>query len=619
MTSSLAAGALSAALALAVVGPSAAAQPASVAVGVAAPSMPSDGNRSLSDLLLPYSPYLFDAVVTAGRSLAEITYGSRRYDPITRMLVVDDLTIKRAGFAMRVGEARIGADAAIYDDVAVDTRALPLDPTVRQVLQRLGRETVTGDMTISAAVNTAQADYDLHASLRLDGIGTLDLSTDLLGFHVMVPLGEIEGRGGNSPPEIAGRLKSARARFTDAGLAAALYDVVGKGRGLTAEQARATASMIAGIAVASLFNDIPGGDKPQLRQREHQWSAAVQAFLVEPSEIAVALDPAEPFDLSRIGPQKPLDADALLALNPTVASGPAPKLALRDPAGLTLPPNAPLQDVLATAQILVEGRGVPQDIERAVGLLLPPARADNRAAIALLARALTLDPGVKIPQDQLVGTYVALILAKADGLDPAEKSLAAIRSRLSPAEIAAAEDDAAQRWRQTPVGMQQRKAEVAAFQSHDWPAVRRLAFSYYEGVAMPRNVMRAYGWASIAAAGGDRIAATFRDELTQAVNSGRLVLPLDKAREATDDLWRLIIAEPKPVEKSAAPAATDTAPSPAAGSDSKPGTTAPEPTANAPEAGSSVPGPSAPGPKSEQSPAPPASPAVPPEGARQRS
>jgi len=89
---------------------------------------------------------------------------------------------------------------------------------------------------------------------------------------------------------------------------------------------------------------------------------------------------------------------------------------------------------------------------------------------------------------------------------------------------------------------------------------------------MPRNVMRAYGWASIAAGGGDAIAAGFRDDLTEAVSSGRLVLPLDKAREATNDLWRVLISAPgegappgAPSSRPAAPAAvpTPTAVSPA--------------------------------------------------------
>ena len=575
MRSSFAAGTVGLSLLLAAAGPSAG-QEQPAAMTVPAPQ----ASQSLSDLLLPYSPYLFDAVVTGARSLAEVTYQSRRYDPIMRTLIVNGLEIDRDAFHMRIGQARIGAAEAVFEDVAVDTKGLPLDPTVRQVLQRLGREVVTGDIAVTVAMDAAQANYDLQADVRMDGAGRLDLQADVAGFHILVPLDELEGRDGNSSPELAGRLRSASASFTDAGLADALYEVVGAGQGMTATQARAAAAMTAGIAVASIFNGIPGGETADLTAAARQWSAAVQGFLAKPDRLAVTLRPAQPFDLSRLSSKQPIDAATILALNPSVASGAAPKLALRDPAKLTLGPNANLSDTLAVAQTLIEGRGVPQDIERAVTLLLPPARADNRAAIALLARALALDPGAKIPQDGLVGTYVALVLAKADGLRPAEQSLTAIRSRLSPAEIAAAEDDAAARWRQTPVGTQQRQAEIRAFQLQDWPTVRRLAFAYYEGVTMPRNVMRAYGWASIAAAGGDAIAARFRDELTEAVNSGRLVLPLDKAREATNDLWRLIIAEP--AEATApAPAAPASPSAPAGGADAPSAAPAPDDAASA--------------------------------------
>ena len=79
--------------------------------------------------------------------------------------------------------------------------------------------------------------------------------------------------------------------------------------------------------------------------------------------------------------------------------------------------------------------------------------------------------------------------------------------------MAAAEDDAQLRWRRTPAGEARHAAEVAAFGQRDWAAIRRLAFGYYEGIETPRNGMRAYGWATIAAAGGDRIAAGLRDDL----------------------------------------------------------------------------------------------------------
>ncbi|HEY9056524.1 MAG TPA: hypothetical protein VIN77_05175 [Aurantimonas sp.] len=491
---------------------------------------------------LPYSPYLFDLVVHAGRSVAEITYGTRRYDPVTRSLVVTDLEIRRAAFQASIGQLRVSVDEAVYENVAVDTRALPLDPATRAVLRKLDRETVTGDVAVTGRMDAAAADYDLSASLGIDGAGTLEITAELEGFHILAPIEGFDGIDADATPKLAGRLRSARIAFADAGLASALYEVLGGQQGMTAEQARGTASMMAGIGVTALFSELPGGRSPRLQEMARSWSATIQSFLIQPDRLEVSLDPASPLDLARLT-RGTVGAEDILALNPTVVAGRSRRVALVDPTTIALAPDGPIEAVLPAAEALIEGRGVPQDIARGVTLVLPTARSDNRAAIGLLARALALDPGVAIAQDQLRGAYAALLLAKADKLSVADGSLDALRRRLSPEELAAAEDEALQRWRRTKIGESQRQIEIGAFEARDWPTIRRLAFAYYEGATMPRNLMRAYGWASIAAAGGDRLAAGLRDDLTAAVSEGRMVLPMERARKATDDLWQLIVSD----------------------------------------------------------------------------
>ncbi|MCD1645013.1 hypothetical protein [Aurantimonas coralicida] len=498
---------------------------------------------SLFEFALPYSPYLFDLALYAGRGVAEITYDARRYDDVTQALIVTGLKIRRDDFTAEIGQMRLSAEQAVYESVAVDTRALPLDPPVRAVLQQLDREVLTGDIVVAGRTDVAAADYDLQASVAIDGVGTLDLSADLRGFHILLPLDEFEGGAGSDDPVLAGRLQSAEASFADAGLVEALYHVVGAMQGMTADQARGTAGMMAGIGVAAVFADMPGAPDPRLQAMAREWSASVQAFLAKPDRLSLRLQPAAPFDLARLTGDAPVGAAEIVALAPSVAAGPAPAIALLDPDTLVSGPDADLAAVLTTADALIAGRGVPQDIVRAVTILLPAVEKDNRAAIGLLARALALNPRVAIPQDGLRGAYVALLLARADGIAIADDSLAAVQGRLSPEEVAAAEDDAQLRWRRTPAGEARHAAEVAAFGQRDWAAIRRLAFGYYEGIETPRNGMRAYGWATIAAAGGDRIAASLRDDLVAAVNSGRFILPMERAKAATADLWKLLIAE----------------------------------------------------------------------------
>ncbi|NDV86432.1 hypothetical protein GTW51_06935 [Aurantimonas aggregata] len=500
------------------------------------PSMPA----SFSEFALPYAPYLFDFAVYAGRNLARITYRSRRYDPVTKALVVTDLSVERDGFSASVGQMRIAADGVVYEDIAVDTRDLPLDPTVREALQRLDSETITGDLILTAVSDVAAADYDVNLVLRAERIGTFDVTADLAGFHVLAPLEDMTA-GGSELPTVIGSLRSGRIRFTDAGLAAVLYDIAGDRQGLTGDQARGTVAMMAGIGVASMVAGLPGGAGPEMQRRGQQWSAAAQAFLARPDRLDVTFAPAEPFDLSRLTDGEIGEAD-IIDLNPSAVAGTAERLTLRDPATLVAA-GAPADAVLTAAEALIDGRGVPQDVARAVALVLPLAGNDNRRAIGLLGRGLAADPGVAIPQDDLTDAYVALLTGKADGLTVEDTGLDALRGRLSPEEIVAAEDEAVQLWRSAPVGQEQKRIEVAAFAARDWATVRRFAYAYYEGATMPRNLLRAYGWASIAAAGGDPLARRLRDDLSSAVGNGLVALPLDRAREATDDLWRLLVTE----------------------------------------------------------------------------
>lgn len=497
---------------------------------------------TLAALALPYSPYMFDLAVYAVRNVAEVTYGARRYDPVTRSLIVTGLTVTRGEFAARIGQLRVSSEGAVLDDVAVDTRALPLNPIVRAVLQRLDRQILSGSVSLASTADPATADYAFDAEIRIDGAGTLNVDADIGGFHILMPLSE---SGPASDVEIVGRLRSAEAAFSDAGLVAALYEVMGEREGLDPAQAQASVMMMSGIGITSGLAALPGGDRPALDERAQTITRAVQAFIASPDRLTVSLEPSTPFDLRRLSDG--MDGSEILDLSPTAVAGETPKLALVDPKALEVDTSSPVGTVLPAAKALIEGVGLPQDLTRGVALVLPAATEGNRVAIVLLARAIGLDPGVEIAQDRLRGAYVALLLAKADGLLANDDGLDALRSRLSPEEVVAGEDEALKRWQTTATGSDQHRIEREAFRNRDWRTIRRLAFAYYDGTSMPRNGMRAYGWASIAAAGGDRIAAELRDDLTAAVSEGRLVLPIERARDATTRLWSTIIDESREV------------------------------------------------------------------------
>jgi TPR repeat protein len=519
-------------------------------------------NLSLSQWVLPYAPYIFDIVVTFARSVAVITYQSRGYDPVTRDFVVRGLSIGREGVDVAIDRIRINAATQLYEGIAIDTRAIPMEAAARDTLKKLDAEIIRGDVVSSVVADIASASYDIDVKARFENIGALGLAAKVEGFHVLLPLDEVAaeleppGTDGAMPaepdaaseaPVLAGRLQSASLTYDDAGLTEIGFQIAAEAQQMTAGQLQGAIATMLVPMIASLFQDMPGGASPELMQRAVGWSGALQAYLADPQHIEIRFSPEEPFDLAQLKPGVALDETMILALNPEVSAEASEVTALVDPrSGAAIG-----ADDLSLAERLVEGLGIPQDVKRGVALALSDIAAGQPEAAAIVVRGIVLDPDSAVTADTAASSYVLLLLAQARGTAVPEAILGAVRARLTPEQVAAQEKLALAQWRESD-GEGQEGRESAAIEARDWGALRDLAFDYYEGAGVPRNVTRAFTFASVAAAGGDRIATTLRDDLLAGLRDKRLAFAPDVARADAAAIWQTIVTaagEPAAAEK----------------------------------------------------------------------
>ncbi|KQT64355.1 MULTISPECIES: hypothetical protein [unclassified Aureimonas] len=516
-------------------------------------------------LLLPYSPVIFDLGVMLARGVVVLTYKDRSYDALTRTFVVRDLHLSRGAFSASVERMRVGATTSVYQGLKVDTRELTLEPELRDALKRLGSEIVEGDITLSIDQDAPSASSAIEVTADLERIGRLRFSAAIEGFHVLMPLSaagtDIDGDGdtdalagdpsSESPPAegptLVGRLQGATIAFDDAGLAEAAFAFAKEAENLSRQEIQGLAAAGIGPVVASLFQDLPGGASPELQRRAAGWSSELQAFLADPRHLEIVLRPKTPVPLAEL--QKgPVTAALIESLDPTVSRRPVDAPLLVDPAA----PAAP-GDGVPMSRRLVEGLGVPQDIKAGVRLALGDALLGDQAAVDVAVRGIVLDPDAAIGLKDATDPYALILLAKARGVDVPERVLKVFADRLPAETLAAGEDKAQSQWARSDAGQAAAERLDAALKGRDWITVRKAAFDHYEGDRVPRNLTEAYALADVAAAGGDRIAATLRDQLRTGNGEERVLFPIDIAKAKADALWRLVLSS---ATAPAAPAGT---------------------------------------------------------------
>lgn len=200
--------------------------------------------------------------------------------------------------------------------------------------------------------------------------------------------------------------------------------------------------------------------------------------------------------------------DALIAaLGPTVSSTPRAQREMIAPAELAaaLAGDEGLDEAarLRVAEALVTGVGAPRSVETASRLLAPLAEVWNARAALLAARA-----GQRAGDAQ--AAYAMALRAMAGGERAAIPIADELEAALPLVAVLSAQGESAAGWPGAGADAAEGDGLVAA---SDLAGMRRRARAAADGRGRPRDYAEAYYWASLAAAAGDRGAASQRDRL----------------------------------------------------------------------------------------------------------
>lgn len=500
-----------------------------------------DGEKGLRAMLLPYAPAAFDFGILIARSFAEITYEGRHYDPVTESFVVEDLRIRRDQFNASVERLRADENVTQLQGLVVDTKNLSLPPPLRAGLDRLGLQTVEGDVTVDYRTDNARAAYAVAVQMDFPKLGSIEAEGMLDGFHVLVPLGEPgeaaidsletlpETGVPSQPPKILGTLRASSVTYRDAGLLDAVIDVSAQSQGVTPDEMRAGFGAMVAMGLAPSVDGLPGGEDPALHAKAQEWSKAIQSFLDNKDSIRITLDPSKPVPLERF--QAGMISKATVAeLNPSVVS-PAParvETVSLDGSG----------DPLAAARAQLSGQGAIQDEAAGVRGLLTLANNGNLDAVRALGSHSGNRPLPALGESERVSLLQFLLVARALGADVSDATLASADKDLTANARQAAEREAGRYFRErTDQGKALAPLTPETVSTFSPSRLRALAFDAYEGRSAPRDMTEAYAVALIASAAGDKPAARLRDDLARAAQEGRITLETDAARTRASALW----------------------------------------------------------------------------------
>ncbi|MBE7184006.1 MAG: hypothetical protein INR68_06330 [Methylobacterium mesophilicum] len=500
-----------------------------------------DGERGLRALLLPYAPAAFDLGLLVARSFAEITYDGRRYDPVTEAFVVDNLRIRRDQFGMSVERLRADERVTQFQGLVVDTRNLALPPPLRAGLDRLGLQTVKGDVTVDYRTDNARAAYAVAVQMDFPKLGSLEAEGVLDGFHVLLPLGEPgeaaidsletlpESGVPSRPAKILGTLRASSVTYRDAGLLDAVIGVSAQAQGVSPDEMRAGFGAMVGMGLAPTVDGLPGGDDPALRARAQDWSRAVQRFLDSKNSIRITLDPSKPVPLERFQAGM-IDKKTVAELNPAIVS-PAPARL----AAVALDGSG---DPLLAARAQLSGQGAIQDEAAGIRALLKLADGGNLDAVRALGDGFGVRPLPALAAEEQGALLRFLLVGRALGTDVSDAALSQVDASLSPEARQKAEQEA---WsffrRRTAQGKAAIELTTDTVSTFSPSQLRGLAFDAYEGRNSTRDMTEAYAIALVASAAGDGPAVSLRDDLARAAQAGRIAIVMDHARKRADALW----------------------------------------------------------------------------------
>ncbi|MEM8697985.1 MAG: hypothetical protein AAGF44_02385 [Pseudomonadota bacterium] len=473
--------------------------------------------RSAVDLTydtLSISPNSFDTVVTGltlyplldwdeeGECVIEIDRLSSgalySFDLSSSVFELNGISVPRACFQPEQGALLLGMG---YDGFKTDTMAIE----------------TTYDLPSSAAEIVLTADIAEAVDL------TLEARFDYLWIHLPFDVPGAE-------PEPVALLGSLEIGLENRGLWERMDPILTAQIGdLNALPAMAEGMLIQGLAGVS---GTQAG--PETIALASDLSAELTRFLAEKNRLVIRAEPPGGLWLDA---DLFTDPNALIAaLQPEVSSLPGAIGALVPPADLAAALAGGEIDPalrLRAGEALVTGLGAPRSIEDGATVLAPLIQAWDGPASALLGEA-------RAAEGSDVRAYNLALRAMASPDPEARSAGISLADRIEPklplAGILAAQLEASEIW---PAGDDLDTADAELLAQADIAALRQRAYDAALGSGMPRSYRQAYLWASLAAAAGDRSAATLRDRLDRRFAPSGGALWSELAAEAGREAARL--------------------------------------------------------------------------------
>jgi len=472
-------------------------------------------------------------IVTVDERLGTTSINDVYWETPVGPMTANGITISNLT-GLELGSSHIGGQLNFHE-LRYQMNAHKIPKTVFAAFNKLNLLELIGDLTVEFKYDIGQSKLDLSAFIAVRDIGNLSVDSSLTDVHFSAdPVRLASGR--SSRAEFKAKLKSFSGIFKDNGITKDLINYVAAERGETPEEQ----SRLLVNNLGKFLEDIlvQGGSSPEQTASTDKFISegkkSFEGFLSKPGYFQVTANPKEPVYIDEIEERLLLLGDLdYFDLRVTNSRNPVSAASVISEADIK-PLTSSLEGSRELGRRYLEGNGVPQNFKRAMEVLGKYKGMDDPAITYLIAKIHHQGLGVKRNSEDAY--HIALVSAGLGNVQAA-KLLTDIEQSLTAEFISSAQDNALGTWQRSTHGVDLKKHRSLAFKG-DIEAMRTLARNYFNGIKLPRHYIRAYAWASVGAAAGDRLSRSLRDSLLNARAKVALEpAQLDEAQSLAANLW----------------------------------------------------------------------------------